>query len=579
MAAPTVTTSPASAIAKTTVTLNGNITATGGVNPTIRGFEYNTVTDIADKTTIETGSFSTGAFTASIIGLTPNTTYYFRAYATNSAGTSYGTWESFTTSPATYNVTINGVDRTADVLNQTISIEDVLNDQQNTCGFALINRSGSGVPATDDSISITLDDGTKIFSGYIQKVDLSKQEQGVILAICNCIDEVWLFDRNLVHKTYEAMTDAEIIEDIVATYCPGFGITTDNVVEGVTIDQISFNYVQPSQALRKICDLTNRNWYIDYDKDIHYFPLLTNTTPFDIDSTNNDYFQLKISKDNTQLKNRVYVRGGTKLSDPTTYEEFGDGVKKKFVLPDKPHDVTIQVNTGAGYVTKTLGIKNVDTTGFDWYLNFQEKYIEQDSGGAVLTTAHKVKLTYSYDIPILVAVENPTSIMTDGVKEFPIFDKSITTTQAARDRATAELTDYAQDLIEGSFSTYTAGFKSGQYININLSEYDVNADYIVQRVVAKALGGGLYEYEVSIASAKTMGIIRFLIELLEANKNLIELDDNESIDELFSLSDSLIADSITESLTIDSAGPYRTWCNDSLDAVTTRMRWDLFEWR
>ncbi len=567
------TTQPASAVTKTTATLNGNITATGGVNPTIRGFQYNTV-EYPDKATIETGDFGTGAFTANITGLTPNTLYYFRSYATNSAGTSYGSWETFTTDPATYNISIGGVDRTTDVLNQTATVEDILNDQQNTCNFALIDRSGSGIPATDDEIIITLDDATMLFSGYIQKVDLDKQPNGVILAVCQCIDQVWLLDRNLVHKTYEAMTDKAIIQDIISTYCAGFGITTTNVVEGVTISQISFNYIQPSQALRKICDVTNRNWYIDYSKDIHYFPLLTNTTPFNIDSSNNDYSNLKISKDNTQLKNRVYVRGGTKLSDPTTYSVKGDGVARQFPLPDKPHDVSITV----GGVAKTIGIKNIDTSGFDWYLNFQEKYIEQDTGGTVVSSATTIVLTYTYDIPILVAVENTQSIIDNGVKEFAIFDKSITTTQAARDRASAELTDYAADIIEGSFSTHTSGFISGQYININLTEYGVNADYIVQKVTAKSFGGGNYEYDISIASAKTMGIIRFLIELLETNKNLVELDDSESVDELLALTDLLYSDSITETLTIDSAGAYRTWCQDSLETTNTRARWGLFEW-
>lgn len=479
-----------------------------------------------------------------------------------------------------YNITINGVDRTTDVISETIIIEDVVNDKQNTCNFRLIDRSGNGIPATDQEIVITLDDNTIIFGGYIFYVELgSIRQTGKVEARISCVDYSRLFDSNLVHKTYENMTDEAIIDDIVVTYCPGFGITTNNVIAGVTIDQISFNYLQPSQCMRIICDLTGRNWYIDYEKDIHYFPLTTNTAPFDIDSSTKTYYRLKVSKDATQLKNRVYVRGGTKLSDPTTYTEVGDGEKTKFVLPDKPHDVTVEVNrSGGGYSEETLGIKNVDTSGYQWYLNYQEKYIEQDSGESVLTASDVVRVTYSYDIPILVAVENTASIAESGQKEFAIFDKSIKTTDAARDRASAELTDYAESIIEGSFETMTAGFISGQYININLSDYGVNDDYLVQRVIARAIGGGTFTYEVELASSKTMGIIRFLIELLEANKNLIELDDNEVVDELYNVVDSLLSDSLSEDLTIDSAGPYRTWCTDSLESTATRAVWNLFEW-
>ena len=151
--------------------------------------------------------------------------------------------------------------------------------------------------------------------------------------------------------------------------------------------------------------------------------------------------------------------------------------------------------------------------------------------------------------------------------------------QSAGDRASAELTDYANSLIEGKFRTYTDAFRSGQYLNINLTDYGINDNYFIQKVVARSLGAGTFYYDIQIASAKTMGIIRFLIELLESNKNLIELDPDEVIDELLEVQDSLLSDSLTENLTIDSAGPYATWCSDSVQSSpATRARWELFQW-
>lgn len=575
IAVPTITTDSVTTIGQTSASLAGTISATGGATITEKGFEYNTVA-YPDKTVYETGSFSTGSITDSLDNLAPNTSYYVRAYAVNSAGTGYGSWVSFTTLENTYKVMINGVDRTADIINRTIVIDDTLNDQQNTCQFILEDRQNLGVPDPDEEIIITLASGVIIFGGYITTVNMTgKRANGVIQVGISCIDYTYLLDRNLVHHTYENMTDKEIIEDIVDRYCSGFGITTTNVLEGVEIEQISFNYIQPTQALRKIADLTGRNWYIDYDKDLHYFPLTTNAAPFNITSSNNEYKDLKIKKDAKQIKNRIYVRGGTYLSDPFTYEEKGDGEKRVFILPDKPHDITVAINGSS----KTVGIKNVDTSGFDVYVNYQEKYIELDALISTPGTGDTLTFVYSYDVPILIAQENTSSIMEHGVKEFAIFDKSISTTQAARDRASAELTDYANSIVEGSFSTITAGFFSGQYINITLTEYGVSADYIITKVVARSLGGGVYVYDVSIASAKTMGIIRFLIELLEANKNLIELNDQETIDELLGLTDSLLSDSLVDNLTIDSTGAYFTWVPDSLtSSPITRARWDLFQW-
>jgi hypothetical protein len=102
---PSVTTGAAGSIASTTVTVNGNITAINGANVTVRGFKYSTTNGFnpasAGTTFSESGTFSTGTFSANLTGLNSSTTYYVCAYGTNSAGTSYGSQVSFTTNPKT----------------------------------------------------------------------------------------------------------------------------------------------------------------------------------------------------------------------------------------------------------------------------------------------------------------------------------------------------------------------------------------------------------------------------------------------------------------------------------------------
>jgi uncharacterized protein (TIGR02145 family) len=94
---PVLTTSAVSEIADITATCGGNITSDGGSAITARGVCWSiaaTPTTADSKTTDGTG---TGEFTSSITGLTAGTIYYVRAYATNSAGTAYGTAVSFST--------------------------------------------------------------------------------------------------------------------------------------------------------------------------------------------------------------------------------------------------------------------------------------------------------------------------------------------------------------------------------------------------------------------------------------------------------------------------------------------------
>ncbi|PTN32231.1 hypothetical protein C6366_16775 [Desulfonatronum sp. SC1] len=105
--APTVTTQAVTGIGTTTATGHGNITDLGTPNPTAYGACWSTTADptTADSCTDKGGAASTGAFTANITGLSAGTTYYVRAFAANTAGTSYGDNRQFTTTLATYTVT------------------------------------------------------------------------------------------------------------------------------------------------------------------------------------------------------------------------------------------------------------------------------------------------------------------------------------------------------------------------------------------------------------------------------------------------------------------------------------------
>ena len=95
--APTVTTTSISTYDSTTATLGGNVTADGGATVTESGVVYNTTgTPTTSDTKVSIGT-GTGSFSQSVTGLTLNTTYYVRAYAINSEGTSYGSVEQFTT--------------------------------------------------------------------------------------------------------------------------------------------------------------------------------------------------------------------------------------------------------------------------------------------------------------------------------------------------------------------------------------------------------------------------------------------------------------------------------------------------
>ncbi len=94
---PTVITNSITSITQTSAVCGGNVTSDGGATVTTRGVCWSTETNPTINNAITTNGTGIGSFTSNITGLSANTPYYVRAYATNSMGTSYGDVESFIT--------------------------------------------------------------------------------------------------------------------------------------------------------------------------------------------------------------------------------------------------------------------------------------------------------------------------------------------------------------------------------------------------------------------------------------------------------------------------------------------------
>jgi len=102
--APNVLNGQASAVTHSTAQVSGSITSLGSSAVTQHGHCWSTSPNpsTADNKTSLGGTSVTGSFTSNLTGLTNSTTYYVKAYATNSVGTKYSDQITFTTlSPPT----------------------------------------------------------------------------------------------------------------------------------------------------------------------------------------------------------------------------------------------------------------------------------------------------------------------------------------------------------------------------------------------------------------------------------------------------------------------------------------------
>ena len=171
--APTVTTQAVSSIAVTTATGNGNITSLGSPNPTAYGVCWNTggTPTTSDSKNDKGAASSTGAFTASMTGLTAGTPYYVRAFATNTAGTSYGTEVSFTTTCSNAITVTNNTNSGAGSFRQAIT--DVCDGGTITFNLATGNETITIASEIAITKAVTIDGANTAGSGTLVTVQVT----------------------------------------------------------------------------------------------------------------------------------------------------------------------------------------------------------------------------------------------------------------------------------------------------------------------------------------------------------------------------------------------------------------------
>ncbi|MFO7924350.1 MAG: FISUMP domain-containing protein [Bacteroidales bacterium] len=155
-------------ITRTTATAGGHIIDDGGREVSLRGLVWGVTADpdveVHLGMTEEGGG--TGIFSSRITGLSPNTTYYARAYATSSVGTAYGDSIIFTTAPSVPEVASRGV---TDIGPNGAAAKGIITDDMGATvtarGFVW-NREHD--PSVESNEGITTDGaGMGVFEGEI----------------------------------------------------------------------------------------------------------------------------------------------------------------------------------------------------------------------------------------------------------------------------------------------------------------------------------------------------------------------------------------------------------------------------
>lgn len=428
-------------------------------------------------------------------------------------------------------IRVNNVDITSLVVFPSMSVKQNLTNQADTASFSVRKFGGRTlVPQFNDDIGI-YDGSTKIFGGTVLQVTESVESGGggVVFSV-NCADYTYEMDKLLASRVYEDETITDIINDLVTSYAPGF--TSNNVTSDFEVEKIVFNQVPLSQCLKRLAEIVRYDWYVDENKDIHFFAKETNVAPFGLTDTNGNYVYKSLTRtlDGSQVVNRVKVRGGeyngASYTDTIT---VSGNASKSFKLPYRFANLQIELDTGSGFVAQDVGVDFIDDFVSDDVLyNFQEQTIRFENA---LADGNKIRFTGNPKVRVLGVAEDPDSIALYGKIEKLLRDDNIQSNTVARRRANAELYAYSQAQVDARFDTYTPGLRAGMLINVQSNLRGNNDSLITKSITFKPYTPHEYFYSVECISTKRFDLIDLLQKILEPEP--LSTDEVETAEEAF----------------------------------------------
>ena len=348
---------------------------------------------------------------------------------------------------------------------------------------------------------------TREFGGVVVQVSETTEGTSLIYSVTIKSYEHW-FNRHLVVYWYNQDLASNIVKLIVQQFCPGF--TTNNVqtTTGANIVPQYFNYSKPSDAIKAIADQLEWGFYIDYYKDVHFYPSSTLQSPLpsnllDVDNDLTSYGDLTLVEDGQQVFNKVILRGfKTRSSNYMNLSYLGDGSTTQWSMGYRASsvkgDVKVAVysslaNYNADVQFKATGVpdgthggavmtmkKDIVDGAPDQaaasntaYIHYTQHLLRLPNynGAGVLPSGYCIGVFFYYmkDITYMgqdVQAQTTTAQIesTDGIYEYSEEDKSLTNSTIAAPQSKAQLLllKYNLPQITGSFTSYLSGWKAGQ---------------------------------------------------------------------------------------------------------------------
>lgn len=479
-----------------------------------------------------------------------------------------------------FKIFVNYEDRTSYIPIKSVSMNDSISIKSDTCSFTMeIDQFAVSPPRGNQVVEVryyfdswpseycvpgiyapydlTYDMDTSSwyaleFKGTIQTVTRRWIGPPRWLAYeCTCSDFTRQFDRNLVNEVYPAGQYAgDIVKDIVNNYTIGFD--TYNVDIGFKVPEMTFDFSEPSTCIQEIAETIGYQWYIDFNKGVHFFWREDRVSPlaiskgniYDVDNEVTNAYNLELTEDVSQLKNKILIKNAN-FKGVWNNEDFVEAQTKFFNMFYKAYPITDKASTQAqraSYIQVEIynnvgGVLVLDTTrpittilideiegkvgdgagdANTVYMNFGKGLRLPDnyplSDGQVL----RVRYNKIEAVPLLEVDQNSIDAMksreggdSTGIYEFAFDGSSIYTetgeeVTAAVDRV---LLRYKDPLWTGSFQSRLRGWQAGQVFRLQSNRWGetpylpIDEMVWVRDVTKSILKDDMMEYTVTFSSS------------------------------------------------------------------------------
>lgn len=270
---------------------------------------------------------------------------------------------------------------------------------------------------------------------------------------------------------------------------------------------IVFNYITAYQAIDLLAERAQFWWNVDHDKILRFHDRAENVAPFAVDEANILKNTDAVEHDHPNYRNTQYIRGGFDTTASQVEVFAGDGERITFTVGFPIAEVpTVETNiASAGYTTKTVGIRGIDT-GKDFYWNKASNEILQDSGGTTLTTSDLLRVTYIGLVDLVVKSFDDAEIFDQasreggsGIVEAVLEDVNIQGRTEAFAAAADLLAQFGNTLPRALFAVDATGLEPGQLVDTSLPQHGIanNTDLIIERVQMQHRGADRYIWSVT----------------------------------------------------------------------------------